>query len=85
MVKIKCKIDCQIADCPDCAEIQSEIKDTLQYMRDEISETEDKEGLLDDLHESMIAHEVTGETIAIIKTKLRELGVTIPEEEKKND
>lgn len=82
-MKIKCKIDCQVVDCEDCAKKKEEIENTIQEIKYDIMVNEDKEVLFDHLLSMMFIQEHHPELINLCKARLRELGVTLPKEEEK--
>ncbi len=83
MVKIKCKIDCQAVDCKDCAKERQEYECVISNWRDDIQSETDKQELFNHLQSMRVMREHFDEWIALCETKLRELGVTLPEDEKK--
>ena len=83
-MKIKCKIDCQVVDCQDCANMKKDAEEMLQEVKDKIKINMDVKELFDDFQSMVFLYERNDELINLCKARLRELGVTIPEEENSN-
>ena len=81
MINIKCKIDCQVVDCQDCADAHKEIEDMVQADKVEISDTKDATELFYKFQVMMFMQESIGELIELCKSKFHELDVTIPKSE----